>query len=171
MKLFVIIFFLIYSFNNTYSNSYSKDNLVSLGLQSGYRLNDSKAMFGMTGVDNYFISDKFAVNLAIGLHLPKSYVLTDYLVGFKKFITVSDNNLFAKASFGLGSQIHTSDIGKDDPNTTEDDEFDKRSRFAIQYNAGIGIWISDYEIALNYNYSVLSQYRSIINLQFSYLFR
>lgn len=171
MKLISLIFFLIYSFNYTYSSSYSKDNEVSLGLQSGYRVNDSRVIFGITGVDNYFISDKFAVNLAIGLHLPKSYVLTDYLVGLKKFIPVSDNNLFAKASFGLASQIHTSDIGKDDPNTIEDDIFDKKSRFAIQYNAGIGICLCDYEIALNYNYSVLSQYKSIINLQLSYIFK
>lgn len=144
---------------------------MSLGLQSGYRFSDSKAIFGVTGTDNYFISNKLAVDLKIGLYLPPSYVITDYSVGLKKFIPVNDNNLFVKASVGLASQIHTSDIGNDDPHSVHDDIFDTKSRFAIQYNAGVGIWLSNYEIALNYNYSVLSQYRSIVSLQLSYLFK
>lgn len=165
LLIIINIFILLFNY------SYSQDNIVSLGLQSGYRVSDSKAIFGVTGTDNYFISDKLAVDLAIGLYLPPSYVLTDYSVGLKKFIPVSNNNLFAKASVGLASQIHTSDIGKDDSNTFADDMFDTKSRFAIQYSAGMGIWLSNYEIALNYYYSVLSQYRSIVSLQFSYLFK
>jgi len=167
MKFIALLCFIILSYNYTFS----QDNIVSLGLQSAYRVSDSKAIFGVTGTDNYFISKNLAVDLAIGLYLPKNYVLTDYSVGLKKFIPVNDNNLFAKASFGLASQIHTSDIGNDDPHSVHDDLFDTKSRFAIQYNAGIGIWLSNYEIALNYNYSVLSQYRSIINLQLSYVFK
>lgn len=167
MKLIVLTIFLLFSNNYTFA----QDHVVSLGLQSGYRVNDSKVIFGLKGANNYFISDKLVIDMSFGLYLPKSYVLTDYLIGFKKFIPVSDYNLFAKTSFGLASQIHTSDIGKDDPNTTADDFFDKSSLAAIQYNAGIGIWLSNYEIALNYNYSALSQYGSIINLQFSYVFK
>lgn len=164
----IIILILLISTSNFI---FSQDNIVSLGLQSGYRVSDSKSIFGVTGTDNYFISDKLAVGLSIGLYLPPSYVLTDYSIGLKKFIPVSDFNLFAKASVGLASQIHTSDIGKDDHHSTDDDIFDKHSRFAIQYSAGVGVWLSNYEIALNYNYSILSQYRSIVSLQFSYLFK
>ncbi len=140
-------------------------------MQSGYRLPDSKVIFGITGTDNYFIADKLLADFTIGLYLPKSYVVTDYSIGLKKLFPINDYNLFSKVSVGMASQILTSDIGNDDPNTIDDNNFDGKSRFAIKYNAGVGIWLGNYEIAMSYNYSILSQYKGIINLQFSYLIK